>query len=77
LPPCARAAFVRINDSADHLGEDGDMDDPENLDSLLALYAQVCAEAGVEPLPEDEAREQARAMMSVLVPAFAVTFRQH
>lgn len=37
----------------------------------------MCADAGIEPLPADEAREQAKAMMAVLMPAFAVEFRQH
>jgi hypothetical protein len=53
-----------------------DTDQPD-LEQLLASYYRMCAEAGVEPLPEEEARRQARAMMRVLVPAFAVTFRQH
>ena len=36
------------------------------------MYAQVCADAGVEPLPDDEAREQATALMAALLPAFEV-----
>ena len=31
-----------------------------DLEQLLASYYRMCAEAGVEPLPDDEAREQAR-----------------
>ncbi len=49
------------------------MDEDADLASLLALYAQVCAESGVEPLPDDEAREQAMAMLSVLVPALLIS----
>jgi len=54
-----------------------DMHDDTDLDRLLALYAQVCADAGIEPLPEDEAREQVTVMPRLLAPAFAVEFRQH
>jgi len=43
----------------------------------LALYAQVCVEAGIEPLPEDEAQEQAEAMPRVPGSACTVSFRQH
>ena len=42
---------------------------------MLASYYRICTEAGVEPLPDDEAREQATALMAVLVPAFEVTRR--
>ena len=56
---------------SDQLGADG------NVEHLLTTYYRMCAEAGVGPLPDDEAREQATALMAVLVPAFEVTFRQH
>jgi hypothetical protein len=67
---------VGLDDSRGHLGDYRGMDDAD-LDRILAWYEVACAEAGVEPLPDDEAREQARAMMNVLVPAFAVTFHRH
>ena len=51
--------------------------DAAEIDRFLALYAQLCAEAGVEPLPDDEARAQATALTKVLLPGFEVTFRQH
>jgi hypothetical protein len=52
--------------------------DDADLEQLLASYYRMCAEAGVEAaLPEDEARVQAKAMISVLLPAFDVEFRQH
>jgi hypothetical protein len=53
------------------------MDDDLDLDHLLRDYFRMCEQASVEPLPEDEAREQARALTKLLVPAFAVSFRQH
>jgi hypothetical protein len=51
------------------------MDD--DLDQLLATYYAMCEQAGVEPLPPDEAREQAKTLTKLLKPAFAVSFRQH
>ena len=48
-----------------------------NLEHLLASYYRMCAEAGIEPLPDDEAREQANAIMGMLLPAFEAEFRQH
>ena len=49
-----------------------------DLEQLLASYCRrMCAAAGIEPLPDDEAHEQARAMMGALLPAFEVEFRQH
>jgi hypothetical protein len=53
------------------------MDADADLEHLLQTYACVCREAGVEPLPPDEAREQAQVLMRLLVPAFEVSFRQH
>jgi len=34
--------------------------DAEDLDRTLALHFSCCEQAGIEPLPDDEAREQAR-----------------
>jgi hypothetical protein len=48
-----------------------------NLEAFLAMYRQTCADAGVEPLAEDVARESAKAMMGVLMPAFEDEFRRH
>jgi len=48
-----------------------------DLERPFARYYMMCAEAGIEPLPEDEAREHAKAMMGALLPAFEVEFRQH
>jgi hypothetical protein len=55
------------------------MDDPDPLDlePLLASYYRMCADAGIEPLPEDEARGSANKLMRLLVPAFAVETRRH
>jgi hypothetical protein len=53
------------------------MDDDLDLDQLLRTYYAMCEQAGVEPLPEDEAREQAKEFTKLLVPAFAVSLRQH
>jgi hypothetical protein len=58
------------------LGDHDDMVDAE-LESFLADYHRMCADAGVEALADDEAREQARAMIALLVPAFEAEFRQH
>jgi hypothetical protein len=58
------------------LGDYLAMDDAE-LERLVAGYYRICAEAGVEPVPDDEARDKVRAMMAVLVPAFAADFRRH
>jgi len=44
---------------------------------MLALYRDACAAAGVEPLPDDEARESARWMLALLLPAFEREFRLH
>jgi hypothetical protein len=57
-------------------GDDRAMDDDE-LEDFLAAYAAACAEAGVEPLPDDEARESARWMLALLRPAFEREFRLH
>ena len=66
-------------DSRGHLGDHLGMDDADqpDLEQLLPSYYRMCAEAGVEPLPPDEARASAQAMMKLLVPAFAVEFRRH
>ena len=45
------------------------MDDID-IERLLASYYRMCAQAGVEPLPDDEARDEARALMALLVPAY-------
>jgi hypothetical protein len=72
------ASPIRLDDSAARLGDDHGMDaDHHNLDQLLASYYRMCAEAGVEPLPDAEAGEQAAAIMALLAPAFEVSFRQH
>jgi len=62
-----------------HLGDPHGMDDADqpDLEQLLASYYRMCAEAGVEPLPPDEARGSATAMMALLVPAFETEFRRH
>lgn len=52
------------------------MDAIDRVEQLLATYYRM-AEAGVEPLPDDEARERATALLDVLVPAFEVEFLQH
>ena len=51
--------------------------DQSDLEQLLADYYRMCAEAGIEPLPDDEARESAKTMMALLVPAFEVKSRRH
>ena len=51
--------------------------DDDDLERLLADYHRTCAEVGVEPLPPDEAREQARRPLALLVPAFEAEFRLH
>ena len=73
-----RASSVRTSDSRTHLGDHPGMDDANHpdLEQLLASYYRMCAEAGVEPLPPDEARASAQAMLKLLVPAFAIEFRQ-
>jgi len=53
------------------------MDADADLERMLASYYRMCEQAGIEPLPNDEARQQARAMMGALPPAFEVEFRQH
>lgn len=53
------------------------MDDDRDLDQLLLTYYAMCEQAGIEPLPPDEAREQAEAFTKLLLPAFAISFRQH
>jgi len=52
-------------------------DDNRNLDRMLALYRDACAQSGVEPLQDDEARELARKFRDLLVPAFEAEFRRH
>jgi len=47
-----------------------DADDDRDLERMLALYRDACAAAGVEPLPDDEARELARRFHDLLAPAF-------
>lgn len=42
---------------------------------MLSDYRRYCEEAGIEPLPDDEAREQARRFMALLGPAFEREFR--
>ena len=52
------------------------MDAETELERLLdRVRTGLCEHAGVEPLPVDEARDQATALMAVLLPAFEVTFR--
>jgi hypothetical protein len=58
------------------IGDDNDMDD-DAIERVLALYRQCCAQAGVEPLPDDEAREQAQQFLALLAPAFEREFRLH
>ena len=49
------------------------MDDAEpDPGQLRASYCRMCAEAGVEPLPPGSAREQAKAMIGVLVPGVGI-----
>lgn len=64
------------DDSRDNLGNHRGVDDID-IEHLLANYRRMCAKAGIDPLPDDEAREQATALMAVLVPAFEIEFRQH
>jgi len=47
----------------------------EDLDRVLALYFDCCEQAGIEPLPLDEAREKMNRYTALLVPAFAAEFR--
>lgn len=54
-----------------------DDSDPLDLDQLLVSYYRMCADAGIEPLPEDEARALAETYMRLLVPAFEVETRRH
>jgi hypothetical protein len=49
----------------------------DDIEQLLATYYAMCEQAGVEPLPPDEAREPAEALTRILQPAFKVSFRQH
>jgi len=42
-----------------------DVDDDRDLERMLALYRDACAAAGVEPLPDDEARDLARAGLTI------------
>lgn len=67
---------ARTSDSGAHLGDHRGMDEAA-LEQLLASYYQMCGQAGIEPLPQDEARESMQTMMRVLVPAFEVEFPQH
>jgi hypothetical protein len=52
------------------------MDDVD-VERILTDYYAMCEQAGVEPLPDDEAREKARVMLDVLAPAFEVELRRH
>ena len=45
------------------------MDADADIEQLLASYRRMCAQAGIEPLPDDEAREQAMTLTKLLVPA--------
>ena len=45
------------------------MDDTE-IEAFLTRYAQACADAGVEPLPEDDLAVIARAIVTGALPAF-------
>ena len=54
-----------------------DADDERDLDRWLALYRDCCAQSGIEPLDDDEARELARKFMGLLQPAFEREFRLH
>jgi hypothetical protein len=67
---------IGLDDRRGHLGHYRGTDDAD-LDRILAWYATACADAGVELLPDDEARAQAAKMLRLLEPAFAVTFRRH
>jgi hypothetical protein len=40
-------------------------------------YRDACTAAGVDPLPDDEARVLARKFRDVLLPAFEAEFRLH
>jgi hypothetical protein len=53
------------------------MDDDPDPDQRLQTYYAMCEQAGVEPLPENETRGQAKALTRILEPAFEVSFRQH
>jgi hypothetical protein len=52
------------------------MDDEPDPDHRLRTCYAMCEQAGVEPLPENETRRQAKALTRILVPAFEVSFRQ-
>jgi hypothetical protein len=54
-----------------------DMDYDLYLDQRLLTYYAMCEQAGIAPLPEDEAREQAKVLAKLPETAFAVSFRQH
>jgi hypothetical protein len=52
------------------------MDDLD-LEQLVEHYLIMCAEAGIEPLPDDKARDKAAAMVALLVPALEAESRRH
>jgi hypothetical protein len=49
----------------------------DELEHWLALYRDCCAESGIEPLLDDEARELTRRFHDLLAPAFEREFRLH
>ena len=65
---------IRPGDSRAHPGDHRGMDDAD-LEQLLASYNRMCEQAGIAPLPDDEARQEA--MLGALLPAFEVEFWQH
>jgi len=44
---------------------------------VLTLYISCCEQAGMEPLPLDEAREKMQRFHALLAPAFEAEFRVH
>jgi len=49
----------------------------EDLDRVLTFYFRCCEQAGIAPLPLDEARAKMIRYAAPLEPAFEITFRQH
>jgi len=49
----------------------------ENLDRVLDLYFSCCEQAGIEPLPLDEARAKMIRYAALLEPAVEAEFRLH